>query len=336
MRGQIFSIDFLVALMIFIGLMMFMFFYWTSVPKTTQLDLQNRAYSLSNFVVTQSFGKENVLDCSRLFNLAFRNYTQLKSDLNINPYDFYIELLNLSSTTCPAIRPKLDIMLVMDRSGSMNNDDKMEDAIAAAQSFVDSTSATYDQAGLVSFSTTARLDQTLLNMTQSNKTALNDVIEALIASGWTDIGDGIGNATMELLSNRSRSDSKKVQVLLSDGNPNRPVNTATALRHSTNKAKEACAYGIKIYTISLGDDANRTLMQDIANITGGKEYYAPTGGDLINIFNNISQDMQVVSAYGTKPPSTVPDISSVSRIVQIGTQTLQMNVKVYGPIQVAC
>ncbi|HLC50800.1 MAG TPA: vWA domain-containing protein [archaeon] len=336
MKGQLFSIDFIVALMIFTGLMLFMFFYWTNVPKTAQLDLQNRAYSLSNFIVTQSFGKENVLECSKLFNLAFRNYTQLKSDLNINPYDFYIELFSLSANTCPAIRPKLDIMLVMDRSGSMNDDNKMDDAKTAANSFVGSTNAAYDQAGLVSFSTTASLDQTLLNMTASNKTALKSVIGNLTANGWTDIGDGIGNATMEFLSNRSRGDSTKVQVLLSDGNPNRPVNTATALKHSIDKAREACSYGIKIYTISLGGDANRTLMQDIANITGGKEYYAPAGNDLLNIFSNISQDITVVSAYGTKPPSTVPDISSVSRIVQIGTQTLQMNVKVYGPIQVGC
>ena len=344
MRGQLFSLDLFVALSIFFAVIAMVAYFWLIMPSTRPFNIQEKANIVAEFLASTKLGDENILDCSKLYNIAFKNYDQLKTELNANPYDIWVELKDVSSTACPAIRPKLDVMLVLDVSGSMDDDCpppicKITDAKNASKFFVTKLNESFDQAGLANYSTRAQVLQTLLVMTTSNKTVLNNSIDSLCrggyncGSGTTNIADGIGNATGELTSARARSDSNKIQILLSDGLPNVP-NVPTATQRALNRSKEACLNNIKIYTISLGTDANRTLMQEIARITGGKEYYAPTSSTLQEIFQNISQEITIVSNYGKIAPSSVKNLASVVRIVELKGQKLQMIVRVYEPVGV--
>ncbi|WP_447968947.1 vWA domain-containing protein [Nitrospira sp. M1] len=85
----------------------------------------------------------------------------------------------------------VEIMLVLDRSGSMSHEmNKLKDA---AKSFVDYFEDTQDQdkLGLISYSTAVSIDEPLnTNFVDSMKTK----IEGMSASGWTNMEDAIDQA----------------------------------------------------------------------------------------------------------------------------------------------
>jgi Ca-activated chloride channel family protein len=171
----------------------------------------------------------------------------------------------------------IDVMLVIDRSGSMSGD-KIIDAKSAANTFVDKMSVD-DRVGLVSFATSASLD---IGLT-TNHDDVESEINALIASGNTAIGDGILQANTEFSSNGDVA-RPWAMVLLSDGKNNAgsdPLNAAVAANN----------LGITIYTIGLGSGADETLLTNIASETGGNYYFAPSGDDLEDIYNSIYQEI---------------------------------------------
>lgn len=189
-------------------------------------------------------------------------------------------------------RKPVDVMLVFDRSGSMDDDgidpgpgpcqnqpQPICDAKQAAKSFLDNFNPDIDKAGLVSFSTTATLDEGLT----SNINQVKNEIDSLTAGGRTAIGDGIQTANNELINN-GRSDVPWTQVLLTDGKNNEGIDPLTA-------ASNAAANNIVIYTIGLGSNIDSDILQQIANMTGGKNYTAPTSDDLFQIYNEISAEI---------------------------------------------
>jgi hypothetical protein len=49
-----------------------------------------------------------------------------------------------------------------------------------------------------------------------------------------------------------------------------------------------------IHTITFGSDADKTLMKQVAQTTGGLHYHAPTGDDLINCYRLIALTLKTV------------------------------------------
>ena len=360
MKGQIFSIDSLVAFSIFFLVIAMIAYLWIEVSLIPSFDIQQRANEVADFMITDKMADDNVLNCSKLFELTLEDYEDLRSELNIGPYDFWIELEGLEPEMCPDVRPELDVMMVLDVSGSMGNPfgdpDKITDLKTATKTFIDQLNESYDQAGLVSYGTNANVEYGLLNMTDANKTIIKgdecveinsipcaDGINNLCCDFWfvtkdcercgwarTNIGDGILEAISEESKGRPFPPVFKIQVLLSDGLPNEPFgNEALDIEYTLNASYEACLNDNIIYTISLGTDANQTLMEQIATKTYGKHYYAPASEDLEEIFLNISREISVTSDYGKKSPNNVRDISTITRILRAGNKTLKMNVRIF-------
>jgi uncharacterized protein YegL len=239
-----------------------------------------------------------------------------------------LSLTGLDGACLPQRKPA-DVLLVLDRSGSMNGQ-KIADAKAAAKGFVDRMDLSTDQVGLVSFSDSATLNQVLTQMAGQVRTA----IDGLAASGLTNITDAITQAQAELTSGRHRAGNQPVMVLLSDGQPTaggdpRPAATA---------AKNA---GTRIFTIGLGADVDPNLLRDLAS--SPSDYFpAPTSSQLDAIYQQIAgviagspaTNITIVdrlSPYVTLVPnsftgSPVPDVSPDGktltwRIPRLGLET---------------
>ena len=94
----------------------------------------------------------------------------------------------------------------------------------------------------------------------------------------TCIGGGLAAALSELQSERARPTAHKVILLMSDGVPNVDENGGTdgaaAAEYALDQAREADDLGYRIYTVSVGYNVDRALMQEIAAIGHGQEYYA--------------------------------------------------------------
>jgi len=208
----------------------------------------------------------------------------------------------------------LDVMLVIDVSGSMNDrlpgdvKTKIEGAKEAANLFVDQLNSSRDKVGLVSFSTTPTLRQPLTD----NFAAVETAINALVASGYTNIGGGINYSAIEFQTNGRSGETVWATVLLSDGKANRPTGV-NATQYALDRARDAYVIGsaqnLRIYTIGLGakDDINEVLLEQIAegplqgipsNFTlEGQYYYAPSAEELSDIYLTIAKDLMFDVQY---------------------------------------
>lgn len=154
----------------------------------------------------------------------------------------------------------------------------------AAKNFIDLAEwKAQDFTGLVSFSSSAKLEQPLT----SNRTAVKNKIDTLVSSGNTNIGGAIYEATEELQKpplGHGREEAKSFQILLSDGKSNTGPNPITA-------AQDAASKGIIIYTIGFGDDADEAELTQIAEITGGQYYYAEDENTLQAVYEYIALEI---------------------------------------------
>ena len=163
-------------------------------------------------------------------------------------------------TNPPAPPTAFDVMLVIDRSGSMTNlgtsgpgRTKMDEAKEAASLFVQLVeSNTGHRMGMVSFSTTASnpVDEGPGSLNQGKKQQLvgpapftGGKVGALVAAGATSIGDGLQKAAQALGGN---SGNQRAIVLMTDGMQNTPPMVATV---------EPQLAGTKVAIIGFGSDA---------------------------------------------------------------------------------
>ncbi|MFA6254638.1 MAG: VWA domain-containing protein [Patescibacteria group bacterium] len=194
---------------------------------------------------------------------------------------------------------------------------KLAAAKSAADTFL-SLLGLNDQSGLVSFATTANLDKGL----STDHPATQIAVDALAANGATNIGDGIDLSNDELGSVRANPQAVKVAILLTDGKANKPYGSGSGenqadVNYAKAKADEAAGLGYKIFTIGLGSDVNTTMLQYIANATGGSYYFAPSQTDLESIYNSISEE---ICQYGSISGCKYSDVAKDSSIT--GDSTL--------------
>ncbi len=198
------------------------------------------------------------------------------------------------------VRTPVDVVLMIDRSGSMTGK-KIADAKDAAKVFLGYTDER-DQVGLVTFSSTVQSVSPLNYMTTGNKESLTKKINSITAVGATDMYDAIVAANNMLL-NSSRSNAPRVEVLLTDGNHNWPsVLSDSAFLDLANQAKNK---DIIIYTIGLGSDVSGDRLRMIADTTGGTYYFAATSSELRGIYQEIGSKL-AFAGTNIKVTETVP------------------------------
>lgn len=114
-----------------------------------------------------------------------------------------------------ALQPKpIDVVMVMDRSGSMEGA-RMTSAKSAANTFIENMKAGNNQVGLVSFATDTTKDQTLTNDFDGVKVKVNK----LNADGATQMRRALYEGITEVQSH-GRSGAVKAVILLTDGDWN--------------------------------------------------------------------------------------------------------------------
>ena len=200
----------------------------------------------------------------------------------------------------------MDIIMTLDLSKSMEKNGRIEALQNAAPVFVDAIEEVGDDDRIGIFGYGAEVGKydpeaegdsgTLYTLTPQDLFPDNDdwvgVLEAVLTddfdylragplslssltadkyNGWTPIGAAIRDSA-HYLDNNARADVKKIIVLMSDGQANRPVSNAND--YALSMATYADGLDITIYTISLGDAADDDLMQEIADLTGGSFFKA--------------------------------------------------------------
>jgi hypothetical protein len=113
---------------------------------------------------------------------------------------------------------------------------------------------------------------------------------------YTNIGAGLKTGLDEILEH-GRPGAFKMIVLMTDGLANRPQNTTQGKLYALAQANACAAARIPVVTISLGTEADTSLMQQIADMTGGVHFRVPTNKpvaeyeeDLKDVFRQIAND----------------------------------------------
>jgi Ca-activated chloride channel homolog len=191
----------------------------------------------------------------------------------------------------------VDIMLVMDTSGSMGADDfqvnglnvsRMDISKKVMKDFVQQRPN--DRIGMVLFGEEA-YTYVPLTLDHSGMITFLDRLEVGAAGGGaTSIGDGIAIAAKRML---EKEHTSKVMILVTDGRSNSGVNPLDA-------GSAAAEFGIRIYTVGIGkkpqevsgffakqkgvDEASLTK---ISSVSGGKFFRAEDTTSLTNIYSEI-------------------------------------------------
>ncbi len=192
----------------------------------------------------------------------------------------------------------IDIMLILDVSGSMRTEDLDTTRLAVAKetaiNFIDGRS--YDRIGMVVFAEDAfsyaplTLDYSLL------KQLIKNINFDMMPNEGTAVGSAISVGINRLKESKTPS---KIMILVTDGASNRgQIDPVTA-------AELAKRQKIKIYTIGVGkkefqqqtlfgtqtvkSDLDEPTMEKIADITGGKFFRSTNRASLHTIFDNISK-----------------------------------------------
>lgn len=246
------------------------------------------------FPVIQSYVTVTDPTGNPIIGLNAGNFDVLENNVRQSP----ITVTPVGGSSAPVA-----VALVLDRSGSMAGQ-PIVDAQNAALAFIGNIS-TSDRAAVISFADNVRLDCGFT----STKSTLNTAINGISATGATSLYDAIAEAV-----NQTNTQSgRKAIIALTDGEDN---DSSIDLNGCISRARAA---GLPVFTIGLGT-VDAQVLQQIANDTGGRYFYAPNSSDLLRIYQLISQQLQ--NQYKITYTTSNPAFDCTMRDVKI-TATYQ-------------
>jgi len=161
----------------------------------------------------------------------------------------------------------VDMVIVLDRSGSMGGS-KIADARRAALNLLSNLTSA-DRFGLVTYSDGVQRRSNLVKVTAANRKRLESIIRSISAGGATNLGGGLQEGIDLLLSARKMGNVRRV-ILISDGLANRGITDPVSLG---NMATISMENGFAVSTVGVGSDFNEHLMTYIADRGAGNYYY---------------------------------------------------------------
>ncbi len=232
-------------------------------------------------------GKNNAIGASRTY------IDSLEKDQSSDVVFTWPAPFDTQSSVC---KVPADVMMVIDRSGSMASDginppQPLTDVKNAAILFVNQLGVE-DKVGLVSYAGEASnpIDRELTKDLVSVKSAIGSIAIGTGVLQQTNISDGLQKALVELGGERHNSIARRIIIALTDGLATRPLKVGDEKYPETSAmlvAEEAKKADIQIYTIGLGSAINKGFLESIAS---GPDHYfaAATSKNLGTIYKEIA------------------------------------------------
>jgi Ca-activated chloride channel homolog len=233
---------------------------------------------------------------------------RIASDLTVDNFQVYEDGVRQTISLFRHEDIPVTVGLVVDHSGSMRP--KMADVIAAARTFVQTSSAD-DQMFVVNFNEKVTLGLPD-NLPLSNRSEdLTSAVANTPTTGMTALYDAIFVARKRL---ETGGPDKKVLIVISDGGDN-------ASRHTLAEVlKMGAQSNVLVYTIGIFDevdrDRNPDVLRRLAAVTGGEAYFPQEHKDVIAICERIARDIRNQYTLGYLSTSAArPDAYLSIRVV---------------------
>jgi Ca-activated chloride channel family protein len=176
-----------------------------------------------------------------------------------------------------SIRPRLNCGIVIDRSGSMEEKNKLEFARSSAAQLVDSLTQ-HDNIAIVEYDD---LISTLYPSSPvTEKTRIKKLINTLEPRGSTNLCGGMLQGIEEVKKSYQQGFISRV-ILLTDGLANQGITDPQQIAVLVRNARRQ---GISISAMGLGIDYDEDLLQMIAENGGGNYYYIESATQIAHIF----------------------------------------------------
>jgi len=187
-------------------------------------------------------------------------------------------------TTWRQDRKPANIMLVVDKSGSMSEESKIDQAKQGLKVFFSELSPS-DRVGMITFDD--RVFPTVpLGQFSSNRGRLDRAVSELIPDGETAVYDATARGLKTIQGLRDDSRINAV-VALTDGEDNSSSQPPNGLVSKLERQARSEGLSVRVYTIAYGSEANRTVLRDIARASGGKEFEGDPD-DIEAVYRSIS------------------------------------------------
>src|SRR4051794_16936257 len=194
------------------------------------------------------------------------------------------QVLNTVLETWRRDRKPANVELVLDNSGSMSDEDKLQHAKDGLVAFFRQV-APQDEIGLAKFSA----DVTPLVPPapyRDNKARLNQAIRDIIPEDDTAIYDALVYG-VDAVKKRADADHINAVVVLPDGEDTNSSNTRRSALARLQQEGEAESGGVRVFTIAYGRDAHEDELNEFATASGGKGFKASTD-DIESVYRSIS------------------------------------------------
>ncbi len=169
------------------------------------------------------------------------------------------------------------LVLVIDSSGSMKG--AMSDVLAAAASLVAMLEHD-DMAEVIDFDSTVRLVQGFTDQTP----ALSAAVQAISADGGTALYDAVKRGVADA----GMREGLRAVVLLTDGKDENARGDGPGSATTWDELKSALASsGVAVHAIGLGAGVDRTTLRAIADVSGGRAYFAEDADAVSRIYGDI-------------------------------------------------
>jgi len=215
-----------------------------------------------------------------------------------------------------------DIVFVLDKSGSMKDDDKLEQAKGALKFCMKSLNEG-DRFGVVAFSTDVEeFDSSLLPATRGNVEKAVKFIDGLGAIGGTNIND----ALQTVLEKEPDPERPRIVVFLTDGLPTVGERDVEAILRNVEKTTSGSA---RVFTFGVGYDVNTHFLDKLAQSNSGVPQYVEPSEDIevaVSMFyDKISEPVLSALKLDTGSvkvrevyPRSLPDLFKGSQLVVMG------------------
>ena len=236
---------------------------------------------------------------------------------------FFLLLLSPESTIEEREYPAKDVVFVLDVSGSMNDEGKINEARRALEYGIRGLRA-QDRYNVIAFSGETRLmEDGLIAADREGRDRGTQFVRSLRAVGGTNINDALVEA-MRQFPRASRRPS--LLVFLTDGLPT--VGEQNVDRILSN-VREARREGLRLFSFGVGYDVNTRLLDRVAGENGGTaDYVAPREDievkvssffDKVNhpVLTNLRLDLGAVRT-DLVYPRDLPDLFKGTQLALVG------------------
>ena len=250
--------------------------------------------------------------------------------LSLSPCCVDVKLTTPPCSPSEEIRAPIDLVAVIDRSGSMSGE-KLE-LVAEVLHFVARHLKSIDRLSIVTYDSDVEELVSLMNITQKNRDEIDAKIERIYARGGTNLSGGLLKG-MNIMKYRTVKADVASVLLFTDGNANEGIIDTPGILTAMNNV-----FGghndFTVNTFGFGSDHNAHMLKEISRVGNGLFYYIKTvdqircifinclGGLLSTIAQNISISIQTLNGatickISSKDTSKLSDDNN-QRTVSIG------------------